>query len=220
MRNIKRYSKYIIAGTLVLFTLLSFICFKSAGASESGNIVSSKEKKTESEKEAYYYVDIKGAVKEPGVYKLKENSRVIDVINASGGLSDNADTSILNLSKKITDEMLIIVYTSDEINAYKSNSINSTSKISEKIESSKTTIDENNDAEIKTNAKTNSDLININTASKDILLNLTGIGSSKAEKIIKYREENGNFTKIEDIKNVSGIGDAIFEKIKDKITVK
>lgn len=182
-------------------------------------------KKEENKEEVLLYVDIKGAVKQPGVYKLKVDSRVIDVINEAGGLNENADTSIINLSKKIFDEMFIIIYTKEEIDKYKEKTI-STKEINKELEKERIIIDENNDANIvkkgsKTTKEENKEdnIININTASKEELLSITGIGDAKAEAIISYREENGNFEKIEDIKNVSGIGDALFEKIKDFITV-
>ena len=139
------------------------------------------------------YVDIKGEVKDPGVYKLKEGSRVIDAINASGGLKENANTYSVNLSKKITDEMVIIVPSNSENTNVSNNTITQNTK--------------------------NSSLVNINTATTKELLSITGIGESKASNIVKYREENGNFSSIEDIKNVSGIGDSLFEKIKKYITV-
>ena len=147
----------------------------------------------QSNEKKYYYVDIKGEVKDPGVYKLKEGSRVIDAINASGGLKENANTYSVNLSKKITDEMVIIVPSNSENTNVSDNTITQNTK--------------------------NSGLVNINTATTKELLSITGIGESKASNIVKYREENGNFSSIEDIKNVSGIGDSLFEKIKKYITV-
>ena len=120
--------------------------------------------------------------------------------------------------------MFIIIYTKEEIDKYKKDTI-STSVINKKLEKDIPKIDENNDANIvttsdnKTSNLEENKLININTSTKEELLTLPSIGSSKADSIIKYRQENGNFEKIEDIKNVSGIGDSLFEKIKDYITV-
>lgn len=179
-------------------------------------------KKEKSENKKFYYVDIKGSVNNPGVYKMDENSRVIDVIESAGGLKDDADTSIINLGKKVFDEMFIIVYSKEEVEKYKNDTL-STEEINKKIEESVVIIDPNNDAQIKVDKqvdnKEESNKININTANKDELQKITGIGESKAKAIIKYREENGNFENIEDIKNVSGIGDSLFEKIKDNITI-
>ena len=155
----------------------------------------------------------------PNVYKLKEGSRVIDVINMAGGLKENADTSIINLSKKITDEMCIIIYTKEDIQKYK-NQMLSTNEIKEKLEQENVSIDNFNDAEInKSNKESNTkeNKISINTASIEELMTISGIGESKAKAIISYREENGPFEDIEDIMNVSGIGESLYAKIKDKI---
>lgn len=236
--QLKTYIKYLIAIVIVIIGICIYYFFFNINdevkeQSKKDKEIVKIEKNQDKKEELFYYVDIKGAVKNPGVYKLKENSRVIDVINESGGLNENADTSILNLSKKIFDEMFIIIYTKDEINKYKNETI-STKKINEKLEKEIIVIDENNSANIKSKQNTNSNkqkenvsetqkddnnLININTASKEELLTITGIGESKADSIINYRKENGSFEKIEDIKNVSGIGDSLFEKIKDYITV-
>lgn len=197
MKKSEEKFKYAIFCVLAFFIIISIICYQGVSAKENDSIV--KENIENSSKiKKYFYVDIKGEVKEPGVYKLKEGSRVIDAINASGGLKENADTYSINLSKKIIDEMVIIVYSSD-------NTIN-------------TNLENNNDASVLKEGSKKNNLVNINTASKEELLSIIGIGDSKADNIIKYRKENGNFNSIEDIKNVSGIGDALFEKIKKYIT--
>ena len=166
------------------------------------------------------FVDIKGASNNPGVYEIECNKRVIDVINQAGGLTDNADTTILNLSKKVKDEMYIIIYTNDQIKEYKEKLLPS-KEIIKKVEEKIICPDNSNDAceknssskeEVKVTGK-----VNINTATKEELMTLTGIGESKADKIIEYRKSN-IFNSIEDIKNVSGIGESIYTKIKDNIT--
>lgn len=166
-----------------------------------------------------YMVDIKGEVQTPGIYELENSSRVIDVINEAGGLTENADTTVINLSKKISDEMVIIIYSKWQVEHWKETKEQEKylqeQCISQKEEQAK------NDACIDdTEENTNStpSIININTATKEELMTLTGIGESKAEAIISYREKTA-FTKIEDIKNVSGIGDSIYEDIKNNITV-
>ena len=152
-------------------------------------------------------VDIKGMVASPGVYEVESTSRVNDVINLAGGLIEGSDTSYINLAKIVTDEMTIIVNSKQEI-----------------LEKYKEEICICNCPEITNDAcidssTDNNELVNINTASKEQLMTIPGIGQSKAEAIIKYREENGNFNTIEDIKNVSGIGDSLFEEVKTHITV-
>lgn len=143
------------------------------------------------------YVHIDGEVKNPGVYKMKIGDRVNDAIQAAGGLTEDAEKSKINLATKLKDEMKIHIYKIGETNKDSSN------------ESS----DDNNKSD-----GNNSRLININTASKEELCKLTGIGENKAKLIIEYREKN-KFTKIEDITKVSGIGKKTFEKIKNDITV-
>ena len=227
IEKIKENLKYIILIIiLVLLSVLIVVYYINNSKKEIVNLLVKEKVKEEKKEEIYFYVDIKGAVKTPGVYKLKESSRVIDVINEAGGLLENADTSTINLSKKIFDEMFIVIYTKDEIEKYKQDTI-STKKINEKLDKNILLIDENNDANIKNKTKSNvskeekeeNKLININTATKEELLTITGIGESKADSIIQYREENKEFESIEDIKNVSGIGDSLFEKIKEYITV-
>lgn len=174
-----------------------------------------KEKKEDKEVEIEYKVDIKGAVNLPGIYSMKSTSRVIDVINEAGGLTDLADTSVINLSKKIIDEMVIIIYTKDQVANF--TKVKETEKI---IQDKCNQLDENslkNDACIKTEEITTK--ISINNSSKEQLMTLQGIGESKANDIIKYREENGPFNSIEDIKNVPGIGDNLFAQIKEDITL-
>ena len=141
-----------------------------------------------------------------------------DIINMAGGITKNADTSVLNLSKKLKDEMVIIVYSYYEVKNF-----SYVKEVEKKVqtECSKGINDVENDACIEDDpsSEEESSILSINTATKEELMTLTGIGEKKAEDIIKYREENGEFTSVEDIKNVKGIGDSLFEKIKDYITL-
>ena len=175
------------------------------------------ETKEETVQPTLVYVDIKGAIQNPGVYEIEENKKVIDVVQLAGGLTEQADTSMVNLAKKVSNEMVIIIYTKDEVQ--NSNLVNTVIKVVEKecvcpnIENDSCINDKITDTITGGNGK-----VNINTASMDELSKLDGIGESKAQAIIKYREENGNFKTIEDITNVSGIGSSVYEKIKDNIT--
>ena len=174
------------------------------------------------------YVDIKGAVQKPGVYEVTEDKKVIDVVEMAGGFTKNADTSMINLAKKVINEMVIIIYTADEIK--KSKETETVVKVIEKecvcpeIKND-ACLNSNNkeeNAETSTGTSFNEEMsgkININKASLEEFQALSGIGESKAKAIIKYREENGNFKKIEDLMNVSGIGESLYEKIKNDITV-
>ena len=162
-------------------------------------------------------VDIKGEIKKPGVYNIKVGSRVNDLINEAGGLSKNANTRFINLSKKLEDGEVVVIYSNKEINDAKKN---------DKLEVTAPCVCEEvkNDAcynENSTNNNTNngSKIVNINTASIQELTTLNGIGESKAKAIVSYRDKNGKFKAIKDIMNVSGISESLFNKIKEYIKV-
>ena len=181
-------------------------------------VVQKLEKKEEKEIEKTVKVDIKGEINNPGIYELDESMRVIDVIELAGGLTNNADTSVINLSKKLKDEMVIIIYSKYQVKNFEA------TKEKEKVVEEKciqenenalkndACINDNNSKDTNTQSK-----VNINTASLEQLQTLPGVGESKAKSIIEYREKQ-KFKTIEDIKNVTGIGDSLFAKIKENIT--
>lgn len=176
-----------------------------------------KKKTPKKEEEKEIMVDVKGEVSNVGIYKLKSGSRVIDAINMAGGLTSNANTSVLNLSKKLTDEMVIIVYSNYEVQNFEK-----TKEVENIVlENCKTGYDNiENDACIENKKSTeNHGKISLNSATIEELMTLSGVGEAKAKSIIEYRDKNGGFKNIEDIKNVSGIGDALFDKIKENITL-
>lgn len=146
------------------------------------------------------YIDIKGAVKHPGVYELQANDRIIDAIELAGGYRDDAVTEVINHAQKLVDEMVIYVPKIGEI----SEDFNIG-----QVVSSSTTIISSSETEKK---------VNINLADEFELLTLPGIGPSKAQAILSYREEIGKFQSIDDLKNVSGIGEKTFENLKDYIS--
>ena len=212
----KKYKKQIFGITFIIFTVISILWSVTDTTEEKPKEivkekVKTKENVVEKPKQTKVIVDVKGAVNAPGVYELTEENNVIDAVNAAGGLREDSDTNNINLSKKLKDEMVIIVYTIGEVQNMK--------------EASKITCPPVNDVCVtKDDEKAvledeETGIININEATKENLMTLTGIGESKANAIIEYREKNGNFESIEDIKNVPGIGDSLFEKIKDSITV-
>lgn len=169
-------------------------------------------------------IDIKGAVKNPGIYELKDGSVVKDAIDVSGGLLESANTEHINLSKKIVDEMVIIIYTNEEIQEMTegSTSIKVVDKecICPKIENNACIDNNNKYANISSEInQSTSNKISLNNASKEELMTLNGIGESKANAIIEYRNNNGLFKQIEDITNVKGIGNSVYEKIKDRLTL-
>lgn len=216
-----RYRKQIIIGiisSIIIISLIIIAIINLPKEEVKEDIVIKKEKKKETPIVEELKVDIKGQVINPGIYSLKTDSRVIDVIAAAGGLTGEADTSVINLSKKIADEMVIIVYSREEVADF-----HKTKEIEAQVEEKCIQKDEQalkNDACVKNeeNIKVTGK-VSINTASIEELMTLTGIGEAKAKDIIAYREKNGPFKTIEDLKNVSGIGDSVFAKIKENITV-
>lgn len=147
-------------------------------------------------------VHVSGAVKSEGLVELQENSRVADAIEKAGGLTEVADTELLNLASKVEDGMKIHVITKEE----KSNS---------QVVINQSIITTQN----KTTTNLQTQKININNASQTELETLPGIGPSTALNIINYRKENGNFTATEQIKEVSGIGESKYNKIKELISI-
>lgn len=220
-----RYRKQlIIAAVIALIISLITIYFVTnrpqSKVKKEPTIVkeSSSIKKSSSTEETTveYKIDIKGEVINPGIYTMKSSSRIIDCIEKAGGLTENANTTVINLSKKITDEMVIIIYSQAEVANFKE-----TKKQEEEVQEKCRQKDETslkNDACITTENKNNTSLISINNATIGELSKLSGIGEAKAKQIIEYRTQNGPFKTIEDIKQVPGIGESIFAQIKDYIT--
>jgi len=197
---LKKYKKYL---TVMIIVVIMLICYvvKSKEEVYASNDVIEEVKQLENvsiktEKETLK-VDIKGEILNPGVYELEVGNRIIDVIIMSGGLTDKANTSTVNLSKKLQDEMVIYIPSLEEIDNNILNEELNNNFYEEKIDNN---------------------LININKATKEELLKINGIGEAKANAIIEYRKDN-LFTSIEDIMNVDGISTSLFEKIKNEITV-
>ncbi len=219
----KRKIIIIIVSILIIVLSLTIFLLNKIDLKEEEKEVSVIETNSIEKKEVQettFKVDIKGEINKPGIYSLKEGSRVIDVIEEAGGLTNQADTSVINLSKKIEDEMVIIIYSKKEVSNFKK-----TKELETEVQNKCIQPDTNalkNDACIKDkNENTKSSVstkININTASLEELMTLPGIGEAKAKDIIKYREKQ-KFKTIEDIKEVQGIGDSLFAKIKENITV-
>ena len=224
-----RYSKQILIGTIILIIViisisLGIIYYPKLSKEKAKDIITAPQKNTlkkdDSTKEELainYKVDIKGQIKNPGIYTMTESSRVIDVIEKAGGLTEHANTTVINLSKKITDEMVIIVYSNEEVKDFAK-----TKEIEAQVQENCIQKGENalkNDACICSENIENQIKVSINNATVEVLTTLSGIGESKAKDIINYRTENGPFKKIEDLKNVPGIGESLFAKIKENITL-
>ncbi|TYR82346.1 ComEA family DNA-binding protein [Priestia megaterium] len=154
----------------------------------------SAENKTEA---AFVVVDIKGAIQKPGVYELAADARVKDVITKAGGITKEADINQINLATKLVDEMIIYIPVIGE----------------------KTPVVTAQPSATTNSSNSSSNPVNINTASLEELQTLNGIGPSKAQAIISYREQHGLFKKADDLREVSGIGEKSFEKIQNDITV-
>lgn len=234
---------------LLLLSLVSFIVISNITTSKGKITVDTKveEKLVSSEEQKvqeYILVDIKGEVKTTGVYKLPVNSRVIDAIEASGGLTKKAVTTYINLSKTLKDENVIIINKKSELKKIEEKKnieeikINDNSSVSvktsdvitndvDKVKEEPTTetitkpheeaASPANESSRKLKKETTS--VNINESSIEELTTISGIGESKAKAIIEYRTTNGPFKSIEEIKNVSGIGDKLYDKIKAYITI-
>ncbi|EOU1755648.1 ComEA family DNA-binding protein [Clostridium perfringens] len=184
---------------------------------ESNNRNLEKDSDIESEKETSLgeekiVVEIKGEVKKPNVYELKNGSRIYELIEEAGGPTDEADLSDINRALYLSDGQCIVI---KNINDVESEEVNLNESLNAEVTNSIPTNSSGDKGE-----KNESSVININTASKETLMTLNGIGESKAQAIIDYRDEIGGFKSVDDITNVSGIGEKTLEKIKDKISIK
>lgn len=208
MQNKSKVSKVII-----MFLLISIVVFCMVGCAEeqkddlksfsleSQEDLSAEESIENAEVEEEItisetiYVYVCGAVETPGVYELKADARVYNAIACAGGLKEDADPDYINQAKLLSDGEQIYIPTQEEV---------AQGGISEQI--------------AKSSGNTEGK-IDINIATKEELMTLNGIGESRAENILRYRQEQGGFQCIEDLMNVEGIKEGIFQKIKDSITV-
>lgn len=228
MQKYLNYFLYAILITLIIglyfFMYYSFYQEKDF----SSEIITYTEKTQEEIINNTIFCEIKGAIENPGVYELNSNSIINDLVTLSGGFKSNAYTNNINLAKKVSNEMVLYVYTKYEYSklaeekvqtVYVEKECNCPTYDITKCTDTGNSIINTKDEPINEQIQENNNLININTASISELTSLSGIGEAKAKSIITYREENGNFKDIKDITNVSGISDSMYEKIKDYITV-
>lgn len=160
-------------------------------------------------------VDIKGYVKKPGVYELIEGAIIDDLIKLAGGVKSGGTTDNINLSKKLNNEDMVYIFSKTELKKLRSNSTTEVITSAGKIENSTSSLQGSTtiDSSVIKNTK-----VNLNTATKEELMSLSGIGEAKALNIMEYRSKTP-FTAITEIMNISGIGESVYEKIKDYITV-
>lgn len=151
-----------------------------------------------SEEPTQLVIDVKGAVEKPGLYTLEAGARVNDAVEAAGGLTSQADPKSINLAQKLSDEAVVYVASKDE----------NISVVASTTTSSAMSQDEKNTS-----------LVNLNTATEADLQTISGIGAKRATDIITYREANGGFKSVDDLNNVSGIGDKTMESIRPYVTV-
>ena len=144
--------------------------------------------------------DIKGAVKKPGVYEVSNDERIINLIEKAGGLQEDADPSAVNFAMKVSDEMVVYIPKKGEQMVEVGGGVSSNQQPSSTMQGA--------------------GKVNLNTATTSELETLPGIGPAKSSAILEYRESNGAFKTIDDLKSISGIGDKTFEKLKDLISVK
>ena len=154
-----------------------------------------KEEKEESPEQDLITVDVKGAVKSPGIYDLPVGSRVHDAVQKAGGLTEEADSKSINLAQKVSDEALVYVPTKGEEAASQQAASGTTPSTSKEKK------------------------VNLNKASLEELQQVTGLGGKRAQDIIDHREANGKFKSVDELKKVSGIGAKTIEKLKDYVTV-
>mgnify|MGYP000631248251 FL=1 len=186
----------VIGGVLLLLVGVGGLLPKKEEAVEESEAVVTTvlaEKTEESTTlEAVIFVDIKGAVKKPGVYQMKAGDRVKDAIDAAGGLTAEADSQKVNLAQRVEDQMVIVV-----------------PKVGEEAEAIP--------AGVTSKETSKEGKVNINTATVEELKTLKGVGEKKAEAIIEYRKKNGSFKTKEDLMKVRGIGKKLFESFEERI---
>ena len=153
----------------------------------------SQKSETEEVEQDLITVDVKGAVKSPGIYDLPVGSRINDAVQKAGGLTENADSKSINLAQRISDEALVYVPTKEETTSQEAHSNASNTKENKKV--------------------------NLNKASLEELKQVKGLGGKRAQDIIDHRETNGKFKSVDDLKKVSGIGAKTVEKLKEYVTV-
>ncbi|MFC4709641.1 helix-hairpin-helix domain-containing protein [Enterococcus eurekensis] len=194
----------IIVGTIATFLFgIVFLMYQKGSNEEEllwetveSNVSSVTESTDLAQEDLVILVDIKGEIKQPGVYELAHDARLNELILLAGGFTENAEVRQINLAEKLSDQQMIYVPNQDELTF----SIDQLVEDEEDMSQSSTTV-------------------NINTADLTELQQLPGVGPSKAQAIIAYREENGLFKSIEGLLEVSGFGEKTFEKLKDSIVI-
>ena len=212
---IKKYWKYaliVLPVIVILLVVFLIFCDNRADEKDVGVLLTSSSQTTtkslsptkkERKENNQIYVDISGAISHPGVYCLSKNDRLFTLIQKAGGLTENAAVNTVNQSIKLEDQQKIVILTQEE--AKNTQAENTSLSVSNSSISKK-----DNDNQAK---------ININQADLSQLQQLSGIGAKKAQAIIDYRTENGDFKSIDELGKVNGIGEKTVEKLKNSITI-
>ena len=229
MKKLNLKQKKIIAIILIILVIIAYYYLYLKNSTEeisnqdlevNNTQESNQTNETEKETEEIIVVHISGAVNIEGIVELEAGSRIANAIEKAGGVKENADMTDINLAYPLEDGMKIHIPIKEETEANKNNE----NMIDESYVTSSSggvsSKEDINSTQGNSSTSTSSKKVNINTATQEELDTLPGIGPSIASKIIDYREQNGKFNSIEEIKEVSGIGDAKYEKIKDSITIK
>ncbi|NQG97591.1 ComEA family DNA-binding protein [Streptococcus suis] len=209
---LKEYKWQIALPAGAAVVVASFLWFSQPAKSDQTGLTdfpqteqtSSSQKQTEetstevSEEPSQLVVDVKGAVAKPGLYTLEAGARVNDAVEAAGGLTSQADPKSINLAQKLSDEAVVYVASKDENISVVASTTASSAMSSEEKSTSQ---------------------VNLNTATEADLQTISGIGAKRAADIIAYREANGGFKSVDDLNNVSGIGDKTMESIRPYVTV-
>ncbi|EOH90176.1 helix-hairpin-helix domain-containing protein [Enterococcus pallens] len=207
MKFDQQQKKLVLLATagVLLFVLLWLVFRPSEEAVQEEILFSTEESSTvasSSQVETEWFVDLKGAVAHPGMYRINEGMRLMDVIEQAGGFTEEADRNQVNLAKLLSDQEIVYV-----------------PKSGEEVPAMQQAAAAPTDSPQLTNSSAETEKININTADATQLQQLSGIGEKRAQDIINYREENGSFQSVEDLMKVSGIGQKTLEKLRNSITI-
>ena len=222
MRKLNLKQKKIIAIILIILVVIAYYYFYLRDTTEeiSNQDLEVNNTQENNQTNETIVVHVSGAVNIEGIVELASGSRIANAIEKAGGIKENADMTDINLAYPLEDGMKIYIPTKEETEAYKNNENTPAESYVTAASGGVNSKEATNSTPSSSTLDTASKKVNINTATQEELDALPGIGPSIAAKIIDYREQNGKFNSIEEIKEVSGIGDAKYEKIKDSITIK
>ncbi|WP_395318993.1 helix-hairpin-helix domain-containing protein [Fructilactobacillus frigidiflavus] len=218
---IEEYKYQVIFGLLICMVLTGAYCFisQSTEATTTNSLTSTKpnsakatnkgngQSTTNNQLHEQIFVDVKGAVLNPGVYQATRSMRGTDLIKMAGGFNEHADRNQVNLAKKVTDQEILYIPIQGEISA------NPVTNLGNPTDKS------NNDGKTGSDTKASGDKINLNEADATKMQTINGVGQKKAEKIIDYRNQNGPFKSVDDLKNVPGFGDRTVANLKPSLSV-